>query len=135
MLLFVVFTIWEWRFAAEPILPLNDWTAPSFAIMIRCALLTFMGVGNAIWYISLININIRGYTNLSGGAAWATLAVGGAVGAILSAKAIPRLAAQYIMAIGSMCTSVTIILGDDATRTTNLLGANVSRIDIFVVRS
>lgn len=78
--------------------------------MLGCALLTFMGVEIAIWYISLININIRGYTLLSGGAAWTTLAVGGAVGAFLSAKAIPRLAAQHIMAIGSICTSVTIIL-------------------------
>lgn len=69
-----------------------------------------MSVGIAIWYISQWNLVLRHYTVLSGGAAWATLACGGAIAAISSAKAIPILPAQYIMAIGSMCTTVCLIL-------------------------
>jgi MFS family permease len=110
ILLLVLFMVWEWKFASEPILPLNIWTAPSFGVMILSAFLTFMGVGITIWYISQYNRTLRHYTPLSGAAAWMTLTVGGAVAAIMSAKAVPRLPAQYIMAIGSLCTTISLIL-------------------------
>ncbi|KAF7556465.1 hypothetical protein G7Z17_g1461 [Cylindrodendrum hubeiense] len=107
---FALFTIWESRFAKEPVLPLTIWASPSFAAMAISAFLTFMGVGIAIWYITAWNINIRGYTIFSSAAAYVPLAVCGAVAAILSAKAISYIAAEYIMAIGSLASCVALIL-------------------------
>jgi hypothetical protein len=104
------FILWEGRFATSPILPLDIWTAPSFGLMIACAFLSFMAVGIDIWYISVWNLTIRNYTVLSAAAAWSPLAAGGAVAAIASAKVVPLLPAQYILAIGSLSTTVSLIL-------------------------
>ncbi|PVI06245.1 MFS general substrate transporter [Periconia macrospinosa] len=107
---FIAFFVWESRVAADPILPLDIWTAPSFGLMILSAFFTFMSVGIVIWYISLFNILFRGYTLFLNGAAYATLAVCGAGAAILSAKLIRHLPAQYIMAIGSLSSCTALIL-------------------------
>jgi len=104
------FAIWEAKFAKNPILPFDIWTTPSFSVMILAALFTFMGVGIVIWYITLWNQQIRHYTLFLNGAAYAPLAVGGAVAAVLSAQAVRYLPAQYLMAIGSLASCVSLIL-------------------------
>ncbi|KAK2015088.1 MFS general substrate transporter [Colletotrichum eremochloae] len=104
------FAVWESKFAKDPILPFEIWKAPSFTWMIVSAFFTFMAVGILVWYISLWNLQVRHYTLFLNGACYATLAVCGAVAAILSAVAIRHLAAQYIMAIGSLATAVSLIL-------------------------
>jgi len=63
----------------EPILLLDIWTTPSFSLMILSAFFTFMSVGILIWYISMFNLEERGYTLFANGANYATLTVGGAV--------------------------------------------------------
>jgi hypothetical protein len=80
-------------------------------MMILSSFFTFMSVGIVIWYISLYNLQFRNYTLFQNAANYATLAVGGAITAILSAKAIRHLPAQCIMAIGSVasCASLTLI--------------------------
>ncbi|KAH7324920.1 major facilitator superfamily domain-containing protein [Stachybotrys elegans] len=104
------FAVWESRFAKDPILPFDIWKAPSFSWMIVSAFFTFMAVGIVIWYISLWNLQLRHYSLFLNGAAYATLAVCGAVAAILSAIAIRHLAAEYIMAIGSLASAVALVL-------------------------
>ncbi|KAF1984310.1 MFS general substrate transporter [Aulographum hederae CBS 113979] len=110
LLHFAAFVLWEYKTTSEPILPLSIWTAPSFAMMIISAFLTFMSVGIIIWYITLYNFEFRGYTIFESAASYATLAVCGTFAAIISAKVIPHLAAQYIMAIGSLASCVALIL-------------------------
>ncbi|KAH8820244.1 major facilitator superfamily domain-containing protein [Xylogone sp. PMI_703] len=107
---FGLFILWEGRFAKQPILPLDIWSAPSFGMMILSAFFTFMAVGMVIWYITVWNLQIRHYTLLLNGAAYATLAVMGAVAAIISAKLIPHLPAQYILCVGSLSTCIALIL-------------------------
>lgn len=107
---FLLFAIWESKFTKEPILPLNIWSSPSFSMMILTAFLSFMSVGIVIWYISIWNLQIRHYTLFLNGASYATLAVCGALAAIISAKVIRHLPAEYIMAIGSLAICVASIL-------------------------
>ncbi|KAF2122650.1 major facilitator superfamily domain-containing protein [Lophiotrema nucula] len=109
LLHFVAFILWS-KHTKHPILPLDIWTAPSFGMMILSAFFTFMAVGIAIWYIELWELTLRHYTILEVGASWATLAVGGAVAAIVSAQVVRHFAAQYMMASGSLCTSICLIL-------------------------
>ena len=78
--------------------------------MIISAFLTFMGVGIAIWYVSEWNINIRGYSIFLTAAAYTPLAVCGALAAILSATAVRYLAAEYIMATGSLASLTSLLL-------------------------
>jgi predicted MFS family arabinose efflux permease len=110
MLHFILFVIWEYKFAADPVLPLTIWNSPSFVAMITAVFLTFMGVGVVVWYIAVWNIYIRGYSIFLAGAAYVPLAVCGACAAILSAKAIRYIAAEYILTIGSLATCISLIL-------------------------
>lgn len=107
---FAFFMLWEYKFAKEPVLPLNIWNSPSFSAMTISAFLTFMGVGISIWYITAWNIYVRHYTIFSASAAYVPLTIGGCCAAILSAKAIRYLAVQYIMAIGSIATCASMVL-------------------------
>ncbi|KAF4420174.1 putative MFS-type transporter [Colletotrichum fructicola] len=104
------FVIWEVRFAAEPIMPMNIWGSPSFNMMIASSFVSFMGFGMLIWYLTAWQAELRGYTMLLNAATYAPLAVGGAGAALLSAKVVRHLAAQYILAIGSTATLVSLLL-------------------------
>lgn len=107
---FTAFIIWEWKYAKEPILPLDIWVAPSFAAMVTATLFIFMAVGIGIWYIAIWNSQIRGYTMLANGAAYATLAVCGALAAVASGKFIRYIPAEYIMATGGLASAVSLTL-------------------------
>lgn len=107
---FVAFVFWEWKIAKEPILPLDIWTVPSFALVILVSFLAIMSVGILIWYITLYNQVLRHYTIFASSATYVPLAVMGAVAAFASSYAIPRLPAQFILAIGSTASCIACIL-------------------------
>jgi len=69
-----------------------------------------MAVGIVIWYINVWNLEIRGFSQLLDAACYTPLAVGGAVAAIASGKAIRHMPAQYILAIGGIASTVGCIL-------------------------
>lgn len=107
---FALFVIWEYKFAKEPVLPSSIWNSTSFAAVTVSAFLSFMGVGICIWYITAWNIFLRHYTIFAAAAAYVPLAICGSCAAILSAQAIRYIAAQYILAIGSVATAASLIL-------------------------
>lgn len=72
--------------------------------------MAFMSFGILIWYITLWLLTIRDWSLLLASAAVVPLTVFGAVAAVLSAWLIPRLAAQYILAIGAICVIASSIL-------------------------
>lgn len=110
MLHFALFVLREARFAIEPILPMAIWKSSSFMAMITAVFLTLMAVGIVIWYIAAWDYNIRGYSILLNAAVMVPLAVCGALAAVLSAIAVRYIAAQYIMAIGSLASCVSLVL-------------------------
>lgn len=107
---FASFIVWEWKFAKDPILPLDIWTSPSFGIVVVVTFFTFMTVGILVWYITLWNQQIRQYGILLCSATFATLAVLGAVAALVSSWLVPRVPAQFILATGSLSACVACIL-------------------------
>jgi MFS family permease len=110
LLHFLAFVVWESKFTAEPILPLDIWSKPSFSIMILSAFLSFMSVGIVIWYISVWNLQVRHYTLFSNAAAFSALAVCGAAAAVISAKVVRYAPAEHIMALGSLSSCVALVL-------------------------
>lgn len=104
------FVLWEKHIAKDPILPFDIWTAPSFLSLIIVSLLSFMSFGVLLWYITVWLLTVRNWTLLLVSAGMVPLTVLGAVGAILSSWLIPRLSAQYILAIGALCIVVSTTL-------------------------
>ncbi|KAK2060862.1 hypothetical protein LY76DRAFT_674885 [Colletotrichum caudatum] len=102
--------MWEAKFAKVPILPFDIWKAPSFGCMIVSAFFTCMAVGIILWCASLWSLYLRHYSLFLNAAAYATLAVCGAIAAILSAIATRHLAAQYTMVIASLASAAALVL-------------------------
>ncbi|KAF4995351.1 hypothetical protein FDECE_12843 [Fusarium decemcellulare] len=94
---FVTFAVWEYKFAPQPIMPMNIWTSSSFSIMVLSAFVSFMAFGMCL----CLFLNA---------ATFVPLAIGGAGAAILSAKLVRYLDAQYILAIGSTATLIALVL-------------------------
>lgn len=106
----VAFIVWEGKFAQYPLLPLDIWTAPSFGVLMIVALFAFMAFGALIWYLTLWFITVRHWSLLLSAAGITPLTVLGAVAAVLSSWLVPRIPAQYILAIGALCIIISTTL-------------------------
>ncbi|RSL46781.1 hypothetical protein CEP51_015879 [Fusarium floridanum] len=82
----------------------------SWTMMIVSAFISFMSFGMLLWYVTVWNQEVRGYSVLLNAAAFVPLTVGGAGAAMLSAHIVRYIAAQYIFAVGSLATLVSLIL-------------------------
>ena len=110
ILLFLAFGFWEARFAAQPIMPLQIWIAPSFFALVIVVLFSFMAYGTFIWYMVAWQQEIRHWSVLSLAAGLTPLPICAAAAAILASWLIPRLAAQWILSIGCITVLVAQVL-------------------------
>lgn len=101
ILLFVSFAVWE-RYIPHPIMPLDIFQAPSFAALILVSLLNYMAVGTLNWYQTVWLQKIWHYSLLQFAVAWSPFVLFGTIAACLAGWLIPRLAAQWILAIGTV---------------------------------
>ncbi|KAI0881358.1 MFS general substrate transporter [Annulohypoxylon maeteangense] len=108
--LFVGYYIWEHYFASDPIMPLSIFKAPSFTPLIFVVLLNFMAAGSLFWYTVLWLQEIRHWTPMQFAVGWTPFGLGGAAATFLAAYLIPRVPAQWILAMGSSCMLVASIL-------------------------
>ena len=105
-----VFVFWEAKIASSPILPFNIWKSPSFGLILVLIFFSFMGMGIFLWYTTLFALNVRGYSIIETGGMFQPLSILGTLAAFLSAWLIPRLAAQYIIALGTLALVVCNLL-------------------------
>ncbi|RFU26450.1 hypothetical protein B7463_g9879, partial [Scytalidium lignicola] len=110
IVLLAIFTIWESKFAHTPILPLDIWHAPSFLPLVITVLFCFMANSTFLWYMVIWLQTLRGYSVFQFAVSWTPFGIIGTVGALLSAWLIPRLAAQWILAIGATAILISNIL-------------------------
>ena len=110
IIFFIVFGIWEHKFAEKPILPLTIWKAPSFFPLVIVVLFSFMSYGTFIWYLVAWQQQLRHWSVLSVAAGLIPLAICAAAAAYIAAWLVPRLAAQWIMAIGALAVLVAQVL-------------------------
>ncbi|KAM5349526.1 hypothetical protein ACJ41O_006031 [Fusarium nematophilum] len=104
------FFIWESKFAQEPIMPLRIFAAPTFGALIIVVLLTYMSVGIALWYMVAWQQLIRDWSVLRLAVGWIPYSVGASLAVTLAAWLIPRMAAQYILAIGVLASLISMLL-------------------------
>jgi MFS family permease len=104
------FVIFEYKFAKFPIMPMDIWTAPSFAAVIVVSLFSFMSNGIFLWYMVAWLQLLRGYSILEFGVAWTPFAIFATIGTFIAAWLIPRIATQWILAIGAMTILVANVL-------------------------
>lgn len=108
--LFASFIIWEKRFTSHPIMPLDIFKAPSFSALILVVLLNYMAVGTLIWYQILWLEEAWNWSPLHFAVGWTPFLIFGTGAAGLAAWLIPRLAAQWILAIGTITILVSNLL-------------------------
>lgn len=106
----LAFGVWEYYFAFYPIVPLATFRAPSFRPVIVVVFFSFMSYGTFIWYMIAWQQEIRHWTVLSTAWGLTPLAIFSAAGALIAAWLVPRLAVQWILAIGAMAVLVAHVL-------------------------
>ncbi|KAF4965395.1 hypothetical protein FSARC_6809 [Fusarium sarcochroum] len=110
VLLFVAFLVWEKRFAKEPIMPLSIFKAPTFTALVFVVLLSYMAFGIGLWYSVAWQQLLRDVSLLETGYNFVPFGLSSLVAVFVAAWLIPRVAAQWIMAIGVTVTLVGNIL-------------------------
>lgn len=106
----LAFLYWEAKVASSPILPFDIWKAPSFLALITVVFFSVMSFGIFSWYFFVWSLKVRGDTMLSAAASITPLTVGGVIAAFTAAWLIPRLPAQYILAIGATSMAISSII-------------------------
>lgn len=91
-------------------MPISIFAAPSFTALIFVVLLTYMSVGIALWYMVAWQQLIRDWTVIQLAVGWIPYCVGASLSVGVAAWLIPRVSAQYIMAIGILCSLTCMLL-------------------------
>ncbi|KAJ6038545.1 hypothetical protein N7499_004357 [Penicillium canescens] len=107
VVMFVGFLHWERNYAAQPIMPLDIFKAPSFLMLLLVVLLNYMAVGTLIWYQVLWLQKVWHWSPLHFAVGWTPFVVCATGAACLAAWMIPRMAAQWILAIGTITILVS----------------------------
>ncbi|CZS81553.1 unnamed protein product [Fusarium graminearum] len=101
VLLFTTFLFWEKRYAKDPIMPLCIFQAPTFLALIFVVLLSYMAFGIGIWYSVAWQQLLRGVSLTQTGLHFIPFGLSSIFAVFVAAWLIPRVAAQWIMAIGT----------------------------------
>ncbi|KAJ9615302.1 hypothetical protein H2200_001377 [Cladophialophora chaetospira] len=109
VLLFGLFIAWEAR-TPHPIMPLAIYKAPSFGALLLVVLLNYMSMGTILWYMLLWQQNIRHWSVLHTAIGWSPFIVVATLGSLLAAWLVPRVAAQWIVAIGTVTAAISSLL-------------------------
>lgn len=110
MVFFIGYGIWEHFFATDPIMPLRIFKAPSFTPLIFVVLVNFMASGTLLWYTVNWLENVRGWNPMEFAVGWTPFGLFGVASTFLAAYLIPRVPAQYILAIGTTCMMIANLL-------------------------
>jgi predicted MFS family arabinose efflux permease len=110
ILMLATFTIWESKFEKSPIVPLDIWKAPSFLPLVLATLLCFMSFGTLLWYMVAWQQILRQWSTLSFAIGWTPFGIFGTLGAFFAAWLLPRLDAQWILAIGAASVLISNLL-------------------------
>lgn len=110
VLLFIAFAVYEHKIAKFPILPLSIFRAPSFFPLVIVVLFSFMSYGACIWYMVAWQQELRHWSTLSLSYGLTPVAICASCAAFIAAWLVPRLAAQWILAMGALAVLVALTI-------------------------
>jgi len=110
LLLFALFGVWVYKFAQQPIMPLDIWTAPSFLPLTLVVLFSIMSYGICIWYLVAWQQLIRQWSPFHFGIGILPHGLVGGLSAPIAAWLISRVAAQWILGFGALAVAVSSIV-------------------------
>jgi hypothetical protein len=110
LLAFASFGLWEHKFARQPIMPLDIWTAPSFFALILVVIFSVMSYGICIWYLVVWQQLVRHWSPFHYGIGLLPHGIVGGLSAPIAAWLIPRVAAQWILGFGAFAVAISSIL-------------------------
>lgn len=108
--LFLIFLGWEQYYARDPIMPLSVFRTPTFAALIFVVLLSYMAFGILLWYAISWQQTFRHVSVLQTGINLLPFAAGSVIAVGLAAYLLPRIAAQWIMALGVAVVLIACLL-------------------------
>ncbi|GLA18502.1 hypothetical protein AnigIFM62618_006151 [Aspergillus niger] len=108
VILFGAFLLWEKSGTDYPIMPLEIFKAPSILTLLLVVLLNYMAVGTLIWYQVLWLQDVWHWSPLHFAVGWTPFVICATGAASLAAWLVPRFAAQWILAIGT----ITILISN-----------------------
>ncbi|GCB25996.1 uncharacterized MFS-type transporter C1683.03c [Aspergillus awamori] len=108
VILFGAFLLWEKSGTDYPIMPLDIFKAPSILTLLLVVLLNYMAVGTLIWYQVLWLQDVWHWSPLHFAVGWTPFVICATGAASLAAWLVPRFAAQWILAIGT----ITILISN-----------------------
>ncbi|KAK3185628.1 hypothetical protein K4F52_005493 [Lecanicillium sp. MT-2017a] len=108
--LFLIFLGWEQYYARDPIMPLSVFRTPTFAALIFVVLLSYMAFGILLWYAISWQQTLRHVSVLQTGINLLPFAAGSVIAVGLAAYLLPRIAAQWIMALGVAVVLIACLL-------------------------
>ena len=110
LICFVAFLAWERWGTLEAILPLEIFKTPSFGPLMLVVLLNYMAFGTLLWYMIIWQQDLRARSVMQVAVGWTPFLVCGIGAAGLAAFLIPRLAAQWILAIGTATVAIASVI-------------------------
>jgi Major Facilitator Superfamily len=110
LLFFAAFGLWVHKFAREPIMPLDIWTAPSFLPLILVVLFSIMSYGICIWYLVAWQQLVRHWSPFHFGIGILPHGLVGGLSAPIAAWLISRVAAQWILGFGALAVAISSII-------------------------
>ncbi|KUI72122.1 hypothetical protein VM1G_07634 [Cytospora mali] len=108
--LFCSFLAWEKYVAKHPIMPVTIFKAPTFTALLFVVLLSYMSFGISLWYMIAWEQILRGLDVMEIAIVWTPFVPGSVLAVFAAAWLIPRLAAQYIVALGVVFVLVSNLL-------------------------
>ena len=108
--MFVLFLIWEHKFAKEPVMPLGIFKASTFTALLFVVLLSYMSFGVALYYSISWQQVLRGEDTMEIAYHFAPAATASVLAVGAGAWLIPRLAAQWILALGLSAVLIANII-------------------------
>ncbi|KAI9693804.1 MAG: hypothetical protein M1822_003075 [Bathelium mastoideum] len=110
VVLLAIFVLWEKKSTKEPIIPLDIFEAPSFGVLVLVILLSYMAVGTAMWYQAQWQQILRHWSALGFAVGWLPFGIFAVIAGFVAAWLIPRLGAQWILALGAGSILLTNLL-------------------------
>ncbi|KAH7170000.1 major facilitator superfamily domain-containing protein [Dactylonectria macrodidyma] len=98
--LFLTFLAWEKMWAKDPIMPLSIFRIPTLSALFFVVLLSYMAIGISVWYFVSWQQVLRSASVLQTGIGFIPFGVSSVFAVYLAAWLIPRVAAQWVLAVG-----------------------------------